>query len=55
MQTIAIFVATFAGLFVAILLAVFVAIFPPLASQERAHAHRIADAKLNARLLRLNI
>lgn len=52
--------------FVAILVAIFVAfmaIFLPLilsgerwrAAQERARARRIADAKMNARLLRLNL
>jgi hypothetical protein len=49
--------------FVAIFIALFVAIFLPLilsgeqwrAAQERARARRIADARMNARLLRLNI
>ena len=52
-----------AARFVAIFVALFVAIFLPLilsgerwtAEQERARARRIADAKMNARLLRLNI
>jgi uncharacterized protein (UPF0212 family) len=48
-------VAVFVAVFVA-----FVAIFLPLilsrkAAQDRAHARRIADAKMNARLLRLNL
>ena len=51
------------AIFVAISVAVFVAIFLPLmvsgerwrAAEERARARRIADAKMNARLLRLNI
>ncbi len=55
---VAVFVAIFAGVFVA-----FVAIFLPLilsgkrwgATQERARSRRIADAKMNARLLRLNL
>jgi hypothetical protein len=52
-----------AARFVAIFVALFVAIFLPLilsgerwrAEQDRARARRIADAKMNARLLRLNI
>ena len=46
----------------AILVAVFVAIFLAImsgehwsAAQERARARRIADARMNARLLRLDI
>jgi hypothetical protein len=58
MHAIAIFVAIFAGIFAAIFL-----MFLPLflsgeqwrAAEGRAHARRIADAKMNARLLRLNI
>jgi hypothetical protein len=49
--------AIFAGIFVA-----FVLIFLPLilperwrAAEDRARARRIADARMNARLLRLNI
>jgi hypothetical protein len=50
--------AIFAGIFVAIFL-----MFLPLilsgeqwrAAEDRAHARRIADAKMNARLLRLNL
>jgi hypothetical protein len=55
--------ARFAAIFAAIFVALFVAIFLPLilsgerwrAVQERARARRIADARMNARLLRLNI
>jgi hypothetical protein len=55
--------ARFVAIFAAIFVALFVAIFLPLivsgehwrAAQERARARRIADAKMNARLLRLNI
>ena len=52
------------AIFVAILVAIFVAIFLPLmlilsgewrAEQDRARARRIADARMNARLLRFNI
>jgi hypothetical protein len=43
--------------------AIFVALFPPLilsgkqwrAAQDRARARRMADQRMNARLLRLNI
>jgi hypothetical protein len=51
MQAIAIFVAIFAGLFLSIL----AAILPPPETQERERARRLADARMNARLLRLNI
>jgi hypothetical protein len=51
-----------AGTFIAIYIAVFVAIFLPIMSgkhwravQDRARAHRMAQARMDARLLRLNI
>ena len=55
--------ARFSAIFVAIFVALFVAIFLPLilsgeqwqAAQDRARARRIADARMNARLLRLDI
>jgi hypothetical protein len=55
MQAIAIFsifVGTFVGLFVAIFL-----MFLPLwsAAEDRARARRLTDARMNARLLRLNL
>jgi hypothetical protein len=50
------------AVFVAILVALFAALFLPMVfgsrwreEQERARARRIADAKMNARLLRLDI
>ena len=51
------------AIFVSVFVAIFVAIFLPLmlsgerwrAAQDKAHARRIADAKMNTRLLRLNI
>jgi hypothetical protein len=51
------------AIFVAIFVAMFVAIFLPLvlsgehwrAAEDKARARRIADARMNARLLRLNI
>jgi hypothetical protein len=55
--------ARFVAIFAAIFVALFAAIFLPLilsgerwsAAQDRARARRIADARMNARLLRLNI
>jgi len=55
--------AHFVAIFAAIFVALFAAIFLPLilsgererAAQDRARARRIADARMNARLLRLNI
>jgi hypothetical protein len=55
--------ARFVAIFIAIFVSLFVAIFLPLilsgeqwrAAQDRARARRIADARMNARLLRLNI
>jgi hypothetical protein len=52
-----------AAIFVAISVAIFVAIFLPLilsgeqwrAAQDRARARRMAEHRMNARLLRLNI
>jgi pheromone shutdown protein TraB len=52
------------AIFVSIFVAIFVAIFLPLvpllgerwrAAENKARARRIADAKMNARLLRLNL
>jgi hypothetical protein len=56
-------VANSMGLFVAIFFGLFVAIFLPLimsgkqwrAAQDRARARRMAEHRMNARLLRLNI
>jgi hypothetical protein len=56
-------VANSLGLFVAIFFGLFVAIFLPLimsgkqwrAAQERARPRRMAEHRMNARLLRLNI
>jgi hypothetical protein len=55
--------ANFVAISVSILVAIFAAILLPLffsgerwrAAQDRARARRIADAKMNARLLRFNI
>jgi CHASE1-domain containing sensor protein len=53
MNTTAALVAIFAALFVAIFLALFA--FESKAEQDKARARRMADAKMNARLLRLDI
>ncbi|HUE42738.1 MAG TPA: hypothetical protein VMP12_04200 [Candidatus Sulfotelmatobacter sp.] len=53
----------FIAIFVSVLVAIFLAIFLPLflsgerwkAAEDKARARRIADAKMNARLLSLNI
>jgi uncharacterized protein YpmB len=50
-----IFVAIFAGIFVAIFLSLFLSGEQWKAAEDKARARRIADAKMNARLLRLNI
>jgi hypothetical protein len=52
MQAAAIFVSIFAGIFVAIFL-----MSLPLwtAAEDRAHARRMAEHRMNARLLRLDI
>jgi hypothetical protein len=59
MKAIAVFVATFVAIFVAIFLAVFLPLILSgerwRAAEDKARARRIADAKMNARLLRLNI
>jgi hypothetical protein len=55
--------ARFVALFVAMFFALFVAIFLSLilsgerwkAAEDRARERRLADARMNARLLRLNI
>jgi hypothetical protein len=49
-------VPIFGGFFVAIFGAIFLSIMSGnRAAQDRARARRIADARMNARLLRLNI
>ncbi len=55
MHAIAIFIAIFAGLFPAIFLPLFLSGEGWRAAQDKARARRIADARMNARLLRLNI
>jgi hypothetical protein len=55
MEAAAIFVAIFVSLFVAIFLPLFLSGKRWRAAQDRARARRIADARMNARLLRLNI
>ena len=53
MEMIAIFVAIFAAIFIPLMLIMSGERWR--AAEERAHARRIADARMNARLLRLNI
>ena len=48
-------IAIFVGLFVAILLPIIMSGERWRAAEDRAHARRLADAKMNARLLRLNL
>jgi hypothetical protein len=55
MQAFAIFIAVFAGLFVAIFLALFMSGKQWRAAQDRARARRMAEHRMNARLLRLDI
>jgi hypothetical protein len=55
--------SVFVAIFASVLIAIFLAIFLPLflsgerwkAAEDKARARRIADAKMNARLLRLDI
>jgi hypothetical protein len=53
MELTAIFVAIFAATFLPLM--IFLSGERWRAAEERAHARRIADARMNARLLRLNI
>jgi len=55
MQATAIFVAISVGLFVAISLPLIMSGKRWRTAEDRARARRIADAKMNARLLRLNL
>jgi hypothetical protein len=53
--SIAIFVAIFCGLFVAIFLSLMMSGKEWRAAQEKARARRMAEHRMNARLLRLNL
>lgn len=55
MQAIAIVVAMLAAILVVICLPLFLSGKLWKAAEERAHARRLADARMNARLLRLNL
>ena len=55
MQVTAIFIAIFAGLFIAIFFSLILSGKEWTAAQARSRARRIADARMNARLLRLNV
>jgi hypothetical protein len=49
------FIAIFSGILVAILLPLFLSGEQWKAAEEKARARRLADAKMNARLLRFNL
>jgi hypothetical protein len=55
MQTAAVFVSIFVAISVPIILTLILSGERWNAAQDKARARRIADAKMNARLLRLNI
>ncbi len=55
MEATAIFISISIGVFIAICLAFVVSGKQWREAEEKARARRIADAKMNARLLRLNI
>jgi hypothetical protein len=55
MQATAILIAIFTGLFVAIFFSLILSGKEWRAAQDMSRARRIADARMNARLLRLNI
>jgi hypothetical protein len=55
METIAILVAIFTSIFVAFIACVLPLSLSGIAAQEKALARRIADARMNARLLRFNL
>jgi hypothetical protein len=54
-MNLAAFIAIFAGIFIAILLPLLVSAEPFKAAEAKARARRLADAKMNAKLLRLNL
>jgi hypothetical protein len=55
METVAIVVAIFVAMFLAMFLPLILSGERWRVAQDRARARRIADARMNARLLRLNI
>jgi uncharacterized protein YpmB len=55
MEATAIFAVIFAGIFVAIFLPLILSGEQWRAAEEKARARRIAEARMNARLLRLDI
>ena len=52
---VAIAVSVFVALFMAVFLPLFLSGERFKAAEERAHARRLADARMNARLLRFNL
>ena len=55
MEAIAIVLTSFVAIFLAMFLPLILSGEQWRAAEERAHARRLADARMNARLLRLNI
>jgi hypothetical protein len=58
MQSTAVFAAAIlAAMFIPVLIAIFLPFLPLILSgeEEKAHKRRLADARMNARLLRLNL
>ena len=51
----AVFVSMFMGLFIAIFIPLMLSSKAFKAAQEKARARRLADAKMNARLLRMDL
>jgi hypothetical protein len=54
-MNLAAFISIFTGILIAILLPLFVSRGFFKAEEEKAHTRRLADARMNARLLRLNL
>ena len=54
-MNLAAFIAIFSGILVAILLPLFLSGEQRKAAEEKARARRLADAKMDARLLRFNL
>lgn len=55
MQAIGVFIAMFVSILVAVFLPPILSLKQWRAAQDRERARRLADAKMNARLLRLNL
>jgi hypothetical protein len=59
MQAIAVYISLFISLWISLLVAFVLPLLPLTkqfkAAEEKAHARRLADARMNARLLRFNL